>query len=78
MSETIETKFSYENFFTDINELCENGMDRIDAVIHWCDINDVDVELAASLIKKNSVLKSFIQEEAENLNFLKKTAKLPI
>jgi hypothetical protein len=66
-------------FSSDVRKLCnENNMEYIDAVVHWCDINNVEVEFAATLIKKDPMMKSMIQIEAENLNILKKTAKLPI
>lgn len=71
----IQTKFS--TFFSDIEELCTTrNMDYIDAVIHWCEENDFDLESVANEIKGNAVLVSKIQIEAENLNFLKKTARL--
>lgn len=53
-------------------------MEYIDAVVYWCERNNVEIEYAAALIKKDSVIMSHIQTEAENLNILKKTAKLPI
>lgn len=71
------TKF--DNFFADINKLrSEKNMECIEAVVHWCEINNLDVESAAALIKKDPMMRSMIQVEAENLNILKKTAKLPI
>lgn len=66
-------------FSQDIRKLCsEKSMDYIDAVVHWCELNNVEVEYAASLVKRDSVIMSEIQTEAENLNVLKKTAKLPL
>lgn len=73
----IQTKFN--TFFMDIEQLCLiKKMDYIDAVIHWCDENNFDLESVATAIKENAVLVSKIQIEAENLNFLKKTARLDI
>jgi hypothetical protein len=50
----------------------------MDAIIEYCEHNDVEIEVAASLISNN--LKSKIQLEAEGLNFLPKsnTTKLPL
>jgi len=77
MTEPVVAKF--ERFSPDIRSLIEKRkMDYIDAVIHWCNINNVEVEYAADLIKKDPMMKSMIQVEAENLNILKKTAKLPL
>lgn len=70
---------TFENFSQQIEFLCESRqMEYIDAVILWCDTNGVEVEYAANLIKKNQVLKMKIQIEAENLNYVKKTARLPL
>lgn len=67
------------NFLSEIEDLCKNnGMEYIDAVLHWCEENKIEIELIANLIKKDNVLKSKIRVEAENLNFLKKGARLPI
>lgn len=67
------------NISKEIEKLMKNGdVDIIDAVCHWCSENNVDVETVATLIKKDSVLKSKIQVEAENLNILSKSARLPI
>lgn len=56
----------------------EKKMEYIDAVVYFCEKNGVDIETAASLIKNNSKLKASIQEEAEQLNYLPKTQKLPL
>ena len=56
----------------------EHDMDYIDAVVHWCDVNKVDVEFAASLVKTDPNILHEIQLDAEALNYLKRTARLPI
>ena len=63
----------------EVERLTKLGSDDIiDAVCHWCKENNVDVETAAALIKKDAVLKAKIQIAAENLNILKPSARLPI
>ena len=44
----------------------------------WCEKNNVELEFIAGVIKKEPTIKMRIQAEAENLNFLKSGAKLPI
>jgi tRNA A37 threonylcarbamoyltransferase TsaD len=66
-------------FANEINELCvEKKMEYIDAVVKWCEDNGFEIEYAAALIKKNSVMMSKIEIEAEGLNYMKKTNRLPI
>lgn len=54
------------------------NIDYIDAVVFWCEKNNIEIELVASLINKDQVLKSKIRVEAENLNIIKKGDRLPI
>lgn len=63
----------------EVERLTRNGqVDVIDAICHWCKENNVDVETVAALIKRDQVLKAKVQIEAENLNILKPSAKLPL
>jgi len=67
------------NFVFEIENLCiTKNMEYIDAVVHWCEKNNIEVEYVASYIKKDNAFKMKIQEEAENLNILKKGARLPL
>jgi len=50
----------------------------MDAIVFYCERNEVEIETAAAMIKGNFRIKSQIQQEGELLNFLPKTAKLPI
>jgi len=54
------------------------GMTYIDAIIHFCEQNSVDLESVPKLISKP--LKEKLKYEAMELNFLKRSsrAKLPL
>jgi len=68
---------SSNEFYIKIQELVEQTkLSYMDAVLNYCDQNRMEPETAAQLI--NGKLKAQIREEAEELNFLPKTAKLPI
>lgn len=56
----------------------EKQIEYMEAVILWCEYNGLEIEFAGELIRRNAVLRSKIQYEAENLNFMKKSARLPI
>ena len=48
----------------------------MDAICHYCKETGLEIEVAASMI--SSALKAKIREEAQDLNLLKKSSKLPI
>lgn len=66
-------------FVAEVEKLCrDKNIEYIDAVVFWCEKNNLEIETAAYWIKKDPVMKSKIQLEAENLNVLKRGARLPI
>ena len=72
----LQTQTSAE-FYTKIVKLVQDTkLSYMDAVMHYCDLNNMEPETAAQLV--NTKLKAQIREEAEVLNFLPKTAKLPL
>lgn len=56
----------------------DQGMEYIEAIVYYCDLNGIEIETAASLIKGSAKMKAKVQIEAENLNYLPKSGKLPI
>ena len=67
-------------FIEDIERMCEiHSVDIVDAVVTWCERNNVEIESVASLIKKDVSLKARLQAEAESARTVKRSgAQLPI
>lgn len=67
-----------EKFISEVEKLVNNyNLDYMDAIIHYCEKNNLELEAAASIIKSNAKMKAKLQSEGETLNFLPKRAKLP-
>ena len=82
---TAENKWRHDlpsdknKFVSEIEELCrDKNIEYIDAVVMWCEKNNLEIETAAYWIKKDVTIKSKIQAEAEDLNILKRGARLPV
>lgn len=59
------------------NIVIDKKIPYMDAIVHYCDRNDMEIETAAKLI--NSKIKQTIASEASDLNMMKeKINKLPI
>ncbi len=81
LDQLIENKFYCAKRFTEAIEniaLENKGMSYVDAIVHFCEKNNLDVESVPKLITKP--LKEKLKCEAMELNLLKRTshAKLPI
>ena len=76
LEKVLESKFFCPSRFAqEIEKLVQSNSDMsyIDAVIHFCEKNNIDVESVPKLISKP--LKEKIKYEAMELNFLKKTSR---
>ena len=79
LEKVLESKFFCPSRFAqEIESLVieNNGMNYIDAIVHFCDQNSIDVESVPKLLSKP--LKEKIKYEAMELNFLKKSSRAKI
>ena len=81
LDKALKAKFLCQTKFTqDIENLVKDttGLNYIDAIVHYCDENKIEVDSVSKLISKP--LKEKIKAQATELNFLKRTsrAKLPL
>ena len=61
-------------FSHDVEKIASyNGMNYIDAILHYCDVNNIEVETVPKLITKP--LKEKLKHDAQELNFIKKTSR---
>ena len=66
-------------FMENIEELVQRtNMTYIDAIVHYCELNELEVESVTKLVSKP--LKEKLKWDATRLNFMKATsrAKLPL
>ena len=62
-------------FSQDVEKLVLNNSDMnyIDAVIHYCEINEIEIESVSKLVSKP--LKEKLKYDAQKLNVMKKTSR---
>ncbi len=76
LEKVLEKKFFCPSRFAqEIETLVQvnKNMNYIDAIVHFCDQNSIDLESVPKLIPKP--LKEKIKYEAQELNFLKRTSR---
>ena len=81
LEKVLESKFFCPTRFAQEIEslvLHNENMNYIDAIVHFCEQNSLDLESVPKLISKP--LKEKIKYDAQQLNFMKRTtrAKLPV
>ena len=79
LEKVLESKcFCPTRFAEEIEKLVllNKDMNYIDAIVHFCEQNAIDLESVPKLISKP--LKEKIKYEAQELNFLKRTSRAKI
>ena len=80
LEQAIESKFlTPQKFAIEIEKIvAEESINYIDAIVHYCDSNSLEVDSVTKLISKP--LKEKLKWDATRLNFMKPTsrAKLPL
>ena len=80
LEQAIESKFlTPSRFALEIEKIvAEENFNYIDAICHYCEINELEVESVTKLVSKP--LKEKLKWDATRLNFMKRTsrAKLPL
>ena len=80
LEQAIASKFlTPSKFALEIEKIVsEENINYIDAIVHYCETNELEVESVTKLVSKP--LKEKLKWDATRLNFMKRTsrAKLPI
>lgn len=71
-------KLDVEEFVTEIRRLVKNSdTTYMDALVYYAETNDIEIETVADIVKKIPTIKVGLLEEAEEMNLVEKSAKLP-
>jgi hypothetical protein len=75
MKENLEDKFmTSAKFSQDVEKIAhDNSMNYIDAIVHYCEMNEIEIEKVPKLISKP--LKEKLRYDAQKLNFIRKTSR---
>ena len=80
LEKAIESKFlTPSKFSLEIEKIvADEKINYIDAIVHYCEINELEVDSVTKLVSKP--LKEKLKWDATRLNFMKRTsrAKLPL
>ena len=69
-------KNAANNFSKEIEGLVKSAeMSYMDAIVYHAEKNGVEIESAAKLVNEN--IREKLRVEAQNLNFIEKTSRLP-
>jgi predicted aldo/keto reductase-like oxidoreductase len=72
------TELKSEQIMRDIEYYIDSGVPYIDAIVDYAEREGLEIEVVGEIIRRSPVLKSKIYDEAEKLNMVERTARLPV
>jgi len=77
MTEKENIRKTSQDFVIEIDNLvAEKKMSYIDAIVHYSETNNIEIEVVAALVKQQPQLKSKVYSKCLELNLVKGNAKL--
>jgi hypothetical protein len=67
-----------ESIVTEILSYTNREVSVIDAIVHYAEVHDIEIETLADLVKEVPSIRSRITEDAEKLNLIERGDRLPI
>jgi hypothetical protein len=64
-------KMTPEKIHHDISNMISRGVPYIDALVHYAEKNNLEIESIADIVKKSSILKEKVRTEAVDLRMVK-------
>ena len=71
MDQIIKTRTA-DNIHQEIAHMLSNGVTYIDALVEYAKKNDLEIETVAEIIKRSTVIKEKIRDEAVKMKMVKK------
>ncbi len=67
-----------EDIHKEISKYVNRDVSYIDALVYYAKIHDIEIEVIGEIVRRSPILKSKIRDDAEKLNLVEVSAKLPI
>ena len=75
----LDGKVTVNNFQIAVESFVhKQGMGYLEAIMHYCEQHNIEIEAVASLIKKSDAIKAKLEAECEEQNMIQKQPRLPI
>lgn len=67
-----------EQIHKEVSAYVNNDVSYIDALVFYAQKHDIEIELLGEMIRRSSILKSKVRDDAEKLNMVEVSHKLPV
>ena len=74
----MEEAMKADQILSEIQGFVNEEVSYIDALVYYAETNNLEIDLIGEIIRRSPVLKSKVIDDAERLNMVERSSKLPI
>ena len=74
----MEEAMKADQILSEIQGFVNEEVSYIDALVYYAETNNLEIDLIGEIIRRSPVLKSKVRDDAERLNIVERSSKLPI
>ncbi len=74
----MEEAMKADQILSEIQGFVNEEVSYIDALVYYAETHNLEIDLIGEIIRRSPVLKSKVRDDAERLNMVERTTKLPI
>jgi|GEM_PF-5661579 hypothetical protein len=74
----MEEAMKADQILSEIQGFVNEEVSYIDALVYYAETNNLEIDLIGEIIRRSPVLKSKVRDDAERLNMVERSSKLPI
>lgn len=67
-----------EQIHKEVSKYVNKDVSYIDALVHYADTHDIEIEVIGEMIRRSPILKSKVRDDAEKLKLVEESKKLPL
>jgi len=70
-------KITADKIFKEISDHVNEEVSYLDALVHYAETHDIEIEVIGDIVRRSSILKSKCREDAEKLKLVERESQLP-
>lgn len=74
----MQVELTAESILREVTKYINEEVSYIDALVYYAEIHSIEIEIIGDIVRRSQIMKARVHEDAEKLNLVEKTKRLPI
>lgn len=74
----VDQELKSEKILKEVSKYVNKDVTFIDALVHYAQEHDIEIELIGEIVRRSTILKAKVRDDAEKYKLVEQTTKLPL